>query len=295
MDRRTLTIALITVLAIFALGITAATLTATVSPGGDGDNDQSIFEIEDPPEEEEEDDDDDDVPAFLEWILIVLSVLLLIGVLAFFALYRRRALGLIITLSAVVVLFYLFSTLITPDLESAAFNESEFLPGEGGSDGSGEGDGEGFESTSPLLLLGALGLLGLVSMAVLLGKRRVEETSVEESGQADSDDTEELARIAGQAADRIESQEPDGPTGGNEVFRAWKEMIEQLDVDDPETTTPREFEQLAVEAGMDRGDVGQLTRLFETVRYGGATPTEDREQRAVSVLRRIESKYGESK
>jgi hypothetical protein len=45
---------------------------------------------------------------------------------------------------------------------------------------------------------------------------------------------------------------------------------------------------------MDRGDVAELTRLFETIRYGGATPTEERERRAVEALRRIESTYAEA-
>jgi hypothetical protein len=40
-------------------------------------------------------------------------------------------------------------------------------------------------------------------------------------------------------------------------------------------------------------DVRELTRLFERVRYGGESATAAREERAVQVLRRIESTYGE--
>ena len=51
----------------------------------------------------------------------------------------------------------------------------------------------------------------------------------------------------------------------------------------PETT--------AVEAGMAREDVDRLTSLFEEVRYGGESPTEEREEQALEALRRIEDEY----
>ena len=74
------------------------------------------------------------------------------------------------------------------------------------------------------------------------------------------------------------------------LFRS--RMTAALDVDSPGTTTPREFQRTAVEAGMDRSDVAELTELFESVRYGGLEPTDERERRAVETLRRIESDYG---
>ena len=76
------------------------------------------------------------------------------------------------------------------------------------------------------------------------------------------------------------------------MYRAWREMTGSLDVESPETTTPREFERAAVEAGMDRGDVTALTELFESVRYGGLEPTDEQERAAVETLRRVESDYG---
>jgi hypothetical protein len=72
-------------------------------------------------------------------------------------------------------------------------------------------------------------------------------------------------------------------------------MTAQLDVEGPESTTPREFQAAAVEAGMGPEDVRELTHLFEDVRYGGYSPTADREQRALAVLRRIEEKYGDER
>jgi hypothetical protein len=64
-------------------------------------------------------------------------------------------------------------------------------------------------------------------------------------------------------------------------------MTAQLDIESGEATTPRELERRAVTAGMAPDDVRELTALFETVRYGGESATEDREQRAMAVLRRL--------
>jgi hypothetical protein len=65
-------------------------------------------------------------------------------------------------------------------------------------------------------------------------------------------------------------------------------MTRHLDVPNPESSTPAEFAAVAVEAGIDREDVEELTALFEAVRYGGESPTEDRERRALEALRSVE-------
>jgi hypothetical protein len=70
-------------------------------------------------------------------------------------------------------------------------------------------------------------------------------------------------------------------------------MTGYLDVDSPESSTPAEFADAAVDAGMSDGDVDELTRLFEEVRYGGKDPTDDRESRALAALRRIDSEYAD--
>lgn len=102
----------------------------------------------------------------------------------------------------------------------------------------------------------------------------------------DSTDLHAVGRSAGEAADRIEAEAP----VTNEVFRAWYEMTRQLDVRDPATTAPDEFEARAIETGMDPDDVARLTTLFEEVRYGERDP-DSREERAVAALRRIETAY----
>jgi len=72
-------------------------------------------------------------------------------------------------------------------------------------------------------------------------------------------------------------------------------MTDLLEVAHPEASTPEDFADAAVEAGMRREDVEELTDLFRTVRYGPEGATPGREQRAVEALRRIESTYAPEK
>lgn len=98
--------------------------------------------------------------------------------------------------------------------------------------------------------------------------------------------TSELAGVAdaaGLAADRIESEaEVD-----NEVYRAWREMTEYLDVDAPRSSTPGEFAEAAIAEGLDPERVAALTDVFERVRYGDADP-ELYADDAIAALRSIE-------
>jgi len=96
-----------------------------------------------------------------------------------------------------------------------------------------------------------------------------------------------VAQTAGEAAARIESAD-----GDNEVYRAWREMTEALDVDRPASATPAEFATAAVAAGVAEEPVAELTEVFEQVRYGGADPTDERERRAAAALRQIEATHG---
>jgi len=100
------------------------------------------------------------------------------------------------------------------------------------------------------------------------------------------DEAAALGRAAGRAADRIDATDLE-----NGVYRAWHEMTDVLDVDTPETTTPAEFADAAVAAGLDEDDVATLTDLFREVRYGDADLTDEREREARAALRRIEASY----
>ncbi|WP_121821961.1 DUF4129 domain-containing protein [Halostella salina] len=167
-------------------------------------------------------------------------------------------------------------------------------PGEGnGSSGPlGSGGGSMTDPTLPTALV--MLVLGVAAVAVvglyLYSDTGDDEEDPDDEAETPAEQRQAIGRAAGRAADRIE----DDVDVENEVYRAWREMTEHLDVDRPESSTPSEFADAAVDAGMSEGEVGELTRLFEEVRYGGATPTEDRERRAVAALRRIEDEYADA-
>ena len=137
-----------------------------------------------------------------------------------------------------------------------------------------------------ILLLAAIVLLYLASADDLVESQADRERDEEEHVDAD---VAEIGRVAGEAAERIET----GDAFGNEVFRAWAEMTQHLAVPHPESSTPAEFAAAAVDAGMAPDDVRELTDLFEEVRYGDREVTEERERRAADALRRIEASYAE--
>ena len=174
------------------------------------------------------------------------------------------------------------------------------VPG-GGLDGglggaSGPGEGVVPVGADPrLLLLAAVGLAVVAALAALAGSAGDDDAGAEEGEPERSRGTltpmAAIADAAGAAADRIEaSGEVD-----NEVYRAWREMTAQLDVANPEASTPAEFREAAIAAGMAPPDVDALTDVFEAVRYGGAPATAEREERAVDALRRIEATYGDGR
>ncbi|TKX75735.1 DUF4129 domain-containing protein, partial [Halorubrum sp. GN11_10-6_MGM] len=132
----------------------------------------------------------------------------------------------------------------------------------------------------------------IASVAALLFAGGDDESDADASGGDDSPDEEApdldaIGRTAGEAADRIESADAD-----NEVYRAWRDMTDALDVDRPTSSTPAEFADAAIEAGVEEEPVTALTEVFERVRYGGEDATDDRERRAVEALRRIEERHG---
>jgi hypothetical protein len=160
--------------------------------------------------------------------------------------------------------------------------------GAGGGGGIGAAGAETVSTPTLLLILLVAVALAAAGVALLVGGR--DDGDDDEPAESSTDAPETIGRVAGAAADRIDAGGSVDP--GNEVYRAWREMTASLDVESPETTTPREFQRAAVEAGMAREDVSALTSLFESVRYGGLDPTEETERRAVETLRRIEASYG---
>ena len=178
------------------------------------------------------------------------------------------------------------------ELGTAVAGEGGLLPQGGG--GGGLGSGEGAASTPETLFALVVVAALVASVAVLLAAGGDDEGDAGE-GAADGDDEpapadpdlREVGRAAGAAADRIERSDAD-----NEVYRAWRDMTEALDVDRPASSTPAEFAAAAVDAGVDEDPVEDLTAVFERVRYGGEDATAERERRAADALRRIEERHG---
>ncbi|ESP88135.1 DUF4129 domain-containing protein [Candidatus Halobonum tyrrellensis] len=310
-DNRAVLTAVIAVIAVLALGVAAATLDSatTTNSGGFGFGSASGAGIGN--------DEGSQLPlgdsangsagpatglavcvTFLTRPLV--QLLLLGGVVLFFgAAYRVMGSALlsgIFTVSALVPFAVVYLVLTSCRTGGNLFPAASPAPANNSSLGSGGGNaglnaaGEAVSTPTALAaVLLAVAVLG--SLALLFVS-----TGDDDEGVADDEpeipDPEQRAAVgvaAGEAADRLE-----GDSGlENEVYRAWREMTDLLDVDRPASSTPAEFAAAAVEAGMDREDVLALTDVFEEVRYGGADPTPDREERAIDALRQIEETYGD--
>ena len=230
------------------------------------------------------------------------AILLLLGGFALggYVAYRRLGgLGVIAYAGPVGIPLLLVHALLTGCAEPGGDRSSSFLPPvnetgllpDGGSGAPGSGEGVAITDPSVLMMVG-LGVALIAAVALLFNSSSGDDPDAEESfaESESSGDVAAVGRAAGAAADRIES----ATDVDNEVYRAWREMTDHLDVSNPRTSTPAEFAAAAVEAGMAREDVQELTAVFEAVRYGGEAPTAEREERAVAALRRIQHEYAEA-
>jgi hypothetical protein len=315
LDARTVTLAL---LCVAVLAFAAATLDTTTDPGsaigfGGGPGDQRGFEGTPTPDDPGSSDegrssvidlDGGTATVCVEWLTRPLVraglVLGLVGLLLAGRWYDDEVLGL--TLAFVVgypgLFVYLLLTAcrsgspgLVPDLSQVGSPVSE----ESGGLLGGQGTATSPTVATQLLLVLVVVLLGAVAVIVLTGDY---EQGAATGGDRPADD-ETAARVrpdvgavgeaAGRAADRIEA---DGEFE-NEVYRAWAEMTDPLSVERPESSTPGEFAEAAVAAGLDPDDVDRLTGLFAEVRYGGADPTPERERAAVETLRHVEATYAD--
>lgn len=142
----------------------------------------------------------------------------------------------------------------------------------------------------PWALLGVAGVVLLGAVGLMVRSMNEEDVVVPSEEVEDEPDLDEFAAAAGRAADRIEEHAVDVD---NAVYRAWVEMTDLIEVDNPDVYSPGEFAQTAVDLGMDEADVNELTRLFNEVRYGDRDAS-TREDQAVAVLRNIEAAYGDA-
>ena len=223
-------------------------------------------------------------PGPLDWLTTVVVLLALLSLVLYVLVYRREAIRRLLLLAGVLVLVALLFWLASQtDLGSAGP-----LGWGGPSFGLPTGSGGSTSSTRPpYLLLLVLGVLLVGAVALFLRTGRFARVRSPDEGPEPSEDAAAVGRAAGRAADRIETTDD----FDNEIYRAWREMTDLLEVPRPESSTPGEFAAAAVAAGMDADDVDELTRLFEDVRYGGEAPTGSMQRRALTILRRIEATY----
>ena len=286
-DRRTLAVLSLGVLSVLAIGLVAGTITSTFDPGDD--NEQSPEQPENGGEREGNPPNYGvlDGGSLPDWVDLVLGVIFAVGVIGFVLARPRVGAALVGVIGLLLVV-----AILAPPLEFQGDppEENESALTEYNETQSEEQGDSGPSRSFLLVLAGFVGVLLLSLGLVLRWPRGGGEADAPVEPESEPD-TAALGEIAGRAADRIEEGSPGDSE--NEVYRAWREMTARLDIENPEATTPREFQRASVDAGMAPDDVRELTRLFEQVRYGGESATADREERAVAVLRRIESTYGE--
>jgi hypothetical protein len=291
--RETLRSATLAGLAILAVALAAATLDTTVAPEGPdsggpvgpgGENRGGLVPL---PNAEPPIEDVTTLP-FPSELLAALGLVVLLLMLAYVLRYYRRAFGAALAATLILGLSYLLVQLLItlvppPDPWVLPPGDGRIFGGAGGG-----GGGDTAPPPSPSLVLLLVVAFVLVGAAVGLRRTGTEDGDEATDGNASRPtDVAAVGRVAGRAADRIERE----TDVDNEVYRAWREMTELLDVDEPRTSTPGEFAAAAVEAGLGREDVAELTRLFEDVRYGERRPSGERERRATAVFRRIEDRY----
>lgn len=286
MDRRNVETALLAALAIAAIAAGAATLpTATDSGTGSGGGAPVAGSGEGGfiPTPSESRAPLVDLPD-LRLLAAAMLVLFVVATVAYVVLFRQELLR---ALAGLAGLFLLFAVLFW--LASFVDLDPTGLSAPGGSlfgEPSGSA-GEGTPATQPLVALLVVVLIAGGVVALLVRSGTFDPPGETRDDAAPSEEAAAVGEAAGRAADRIEET----ADLDNEIYRAWREMTALLEVSSPASSTPGEFAAAAVEAGMDREDVTELTRLFEDVRYGGDEPTAAAEERSLSILRRIEATY----
>ena len=294
MNREQVVSGLLALLAVLALGGVAATLDATGASGtGTGSGDDAgvgsgpTFSLGGGFEPV-----DATGLSLPEWLGPLLAgLLLVVTVYGMYELYRehglRRIAGAVVASLVAAVGLYLLLRLLRPGASGFGPGPRESEPSlPGGESGGAVADAATQTVDPPTALLVALGLVLLGAVAVIVRATGDQRTTLATSTPSDAPETAERAAVAaaaGRAAEAIEA----GDDLDNAVYRAWREMVADLPVANPEASTPADFADAAVEAGMDADDVAEVTALFEAVRYGDRPVTETRAERATDALRRL--------
>jgi hypothetical protein len=319
-NRRTLGVAIIAVCCVGAIVFAAGTLSQTTSAGEDAnqpapEQDDTIPATDSPMDANVEGGETRQKPPVkverCEQSIPPLLLLGLMGVVVGVTGFMYRKYDRMVALSAFFVVGVLVATTVPflvacpeqPVPDEQQNGSPDVINNQTASGGGGDGTGGGEQGETRqqlpdalLLLLGVVGIAVVVVAGVWVvrsGDDDGESELVDAVGPEDEEDppdspnVEAVAAAAGRAADRIEEQS----AVDNEIYRAWVEMTRHLPVTHPETSTPREFERGAVAAGFEADAVGELTDLFESVRYGSEAATTEREERAVEALRRLEDQF----
>lgn len=290
---------LLALLAVLAISIAAATIDEPGGgSGGVGTGDTESAGIGSEPfaiDFSPDDPTSTSPPGWLvEWFGRLLFLLFALASLyTLYQFYREHGVRGIATVAGVgVVLAGLFYLLLEPGGGGDGLNRSGGSPNNtsiipaGGVPGASDA---AVPATDPPTVLAAIFGLALLAAGIVLVRATGDDefTPEPEPLPDEGGDVEAVGRVAGEAADRIAR----GAVADNEIYRAWREMTDHLDVANPQSSTPSEFAAAAVDAGMAREDVEALTGLFEAVRYGGEAVTEEREEAALDALRNIEAGY----
>ena len=134
---------------------------------------------------------------------------------------------------------------------------------------------------------GLLATLGVVALALGLSWHVLRSPAgAARSSEEDAPDRSAAVRQRADAA----TPTVDAPPATNEVYRAWLSLrgaVADRAGDEVASLTPGEVAAAARGRGLDPSAVGDLTRLFETVRYGGRPPSDERERRAAEARARL--------
>lgn len=288
MDRETLRYAAVALLGVLAVALGAATLPERVereTGAGETGSGSGGGGMSSPPTSDEPVETIDIPIPFLTELLQVVAVLLFLGFLVYVYYNREEAVGLIVGVIGVVLFFfYAFRSLTLSEPTPEAPFGFDNVTSLGGA--AGDGQAAPTDPAIPPLVI-VVGVALAIGLLVVVMTRMQRSTGPDPDDEDDADEMKAVGRAAGRAADRLE----DEAEADNEIYRAWVEMTDLLNLAKPARKTPGEFATAAVDAGMDADDVSELTRLFEEVRYGEHEPTSADEQRAIEIFRRIEAAY----
>ncbi|QGN06158.1 DUF4129 domain-containing protein [Halorhabdus sp. CBA1104] len=287
-NRQRVLVGVTVILAVLATVIVAAAVVPTQTAERQPGNGSGGVSLDQPSQEPNEFDITVDIPPLVRPI----AVALLVGFTAVGLFVRIQTLTLKGVVTSLLAAGVVFAVLQLIDL-SLRFPGSGRQP-QNVTNGTGPGGSGSVNPVAPgvdvpIVALGGIAvvLLGAVALLVLSSGRSESTEAASVDDQASVDELDAVGSAAGRAASRLAA----GVDSTNAIYRAWAEMADALAVSEPETTTPGEFAEAAIQAGMDPDDVQELTRLFEAVRYGNVPPSPDRVERAEDALRRIEAAY----